>query len=58
MQMNRLDYSIQIHKIIMNNKNFIIAFTLIAGVVLIQLVSKKQPNTLDKQKESNVIIQQ
>ena len=50
MQMNRLDYSIQIHKIIMNNKNFIIAFTLIAGVVLIQLVSKEQPNTMDNQK--------
>ena len=42
----------------MNNKNFIIAFTLIAGVVLIQLVSKEQPNTLDNQKESNVISQQ
>ena len=42
----------------MNNKNFIIVFTLIAGVVLIQLVSKEQPNTLDNQKESNVISQQ
>ena len=42
----------------MNIKNFIIAFTLIAGVVLIQLVSKEQPNTLDNQKESNVISQQ
>ena len=33
----------------------IIVFTLIAGVVLIQLVSKEQPNTLDNQKESNII---
>ena len=55
MQMNRQDYSSLNQKIIMNNKNITIIMTLIAGVILIQLISKGQPSSSNEEKDQNLI---
>ena len=55
MQMNKQDYSSLNQKIIMNNKNITIIMTLIAGVILIQLISKGQPSSSNEEKDQNLI---
>ena len=37
----------------MNNKNIAIIMTLIAGVILIQLISKGQPSSSNEEKDQN-----
>jgi len=39
----------------MNNKNITIIMTLIAGVILIQLISKGQPSSSNEEKDQNLI---
>jgi len=53
--MNRQDYLSLNQKKIMNNKNITIIMTLIAGVILIQLISKEQPSSSNEEKDQNLI---
>ena len=39
----------------MNNKYIVVALTFIAGIVLVQLVSKGQPNSLTSENDSHLI---
>jgi len=55
MQMSRQDYSMLKQKIIMNNKYIVVALTFIAGIVLVQLVSKGQPNSLTSENDNYLI---
>ena len=39
----------------MNNKYIVVALTFIAGIVLVQLVSKGQPNSLTSENDNHLI---